>query len=170
MKGSVIKTNFHLILSTMSWCKEIALFDMFKRVIVLFPGYPPSPYWSPYWICTQLSIHEINALREVLWQRVGKFLLKITIALSPIKLWPLALFVTEHIPKSIKVNLHVHAWLTYAKGNCKSQTWQKIVHSDEKMLNHHGESLFTGLQNELGWQNMYWHKIRVKRKLWTMPK
>ncbi len=25
----------------------------FQRVIVLFPGYLPSPYWSPYWICTQ---------------------------------------------------------------------------------------------------------------------
>ncbi len=25
------------------------------RVIVLFPGYPPSPYLSPYWICTQHS-------------------------------------------------------------------------------------------------------------------
>ena len=24
-----------------------------KRVIVLFPGYQPSPYWSLYWICTQ---------------------------------------------------------------------------------------------------------------------
>ena len=26
-----------------------------KRVIVLFPGYPPSPYRSPYWICTEHS-------------------------------------------------------------------------------------------------------------------
>ncbi len=26
-----------------------------QRVIVLFPGYPPSPYRSPYWICTQHS-------------------------------------------------------------------------------------------------------------------
>ncbi len=68
-----------------------------KRVIVLFPEYLPSPYWSPYWICTQHptcqwswsylilraipAIHETNALREVLWQPVGKFLLKSTIAL-----------------------------------------------------------------------------------------
>ncbi len=53
-----------------------------ERVIVLFPGYLPSPYWSPYWICTQHSaIHETNALKEVLWQQVGKFLLKSTIAL-----------------------------------------------------------------------------------------
>ncbi len=94
-----------------------------QRVIVLFPGYQPSPYWSPCWICTQHptcqwsstsicchskwflvtqsylgssnpyiymitwsylilrvipAIHETNALREVLWQRVGKFLLKST--------------------------------------------------------------------------------------------
>ncbi len=72
-----------------------------QRAKVLFPGYLPSPYWSPYWICTQHptcqwshtskcclilraipAIHEINALREVLWQRVGKFLLKSTIALT----------------------------------------------------------------------------------------
>ncbi len=47
-------------------------------------------YWSPYWICTHIyvmtwsflilrtipAIHEINALREVLWQPVGKTLLK----------------------------------------------------------------------------------------------
>ncbi len=65
---------------------------------MLFPGYQPSPFWIPYWICTQHptcqwsstsicyhsipTIHETNALREVLWQRVGKFLLKSTIALS----------------------------------------------------------------------------------------
>ncbi len=77
---------------------------------MLFPAYQPSPYWIPYWIGRQhltcqwsrtsicchsmwflvwsylilraiWAIHEANALREVLWQRVGKFLLKSTIAL-----------------------------------------------------------------------------------------
>ncbi len=77
-----------------------------QRVIVLFHGYQSSPYWSPNWICTQRpacqwsrtsicchnmwfylilraipAIHETNALREVLWQRVGKFQLKSTTAL-----------------------------------------------------------------------------------------
>ncbi len=55
-----------------------------ERVIVLFPGYLPSPYRSPYWICTQHSACQwshTNALREVLWQWVGKFLLKSTITL-----------------------------------------------------------------------------------------
>ncbi len=60
--------------------KNIILFN-FQRVIMDLPGSPPSPYWSPYWICTQhptctcqwsITIHEINALREVFWQRVGK--------------------------------------------------------------------------------------------------
>ena len=59
-----------------------------------------SCYWSPYWIYTQHptcqwsltswsylilraipAIHEIYALREVFWQRVGKFLFKSIIAL-----------------------------------------------------------------------------------------
>ncbi len=63
-----------------------------QRVIVLFPVYLPITYWSPYWICTQHptcqwsltsipAIHEINALREVSWQRVGKLLFKSTITL-----------------------------------------------------------------------------------------
>ncbi len=91
-----------------------------QRVIVLFPGYPPSPYRSPYWTCNILhvsdhipqyvaiaccyvmtlgylmlraipGIHETNALREVLWQRVGKFLLESTITLSE---W----FPESHLP------------------------------------------------------------------------
>ncbi len=24
-----------------------------ERAMMVFPGYLPSPYWSPYWICTQ---------------------------------------------------------------------------------------------------------------------
>ncbi len=119
--------------------------DWFQRVIVLFPGYLPSPYsaigapieyasnilhvidhiiflaahplayscskyssvaiifqllqWRHYgWIwqdkwCHDFTsilraipaIHETNALREVLWHRMGKFLLKSTIALCRYK-------------------------------------------------------------------------------------
>ena len=66
---------------------------------MVFPGYLPSPYWSPYWICTQHptwsylilraipAIHEINALREIFWQRMGKFLLKSIITLSWTYIW-----------------------------------------------------------------------------------
>ncbi len=89
-----------------------------ERVIVLFPGYLPSPYWSPYWICTQHStcqwswllraipaILETNALREVLWQRVGKFLLKSSIAL-------------EYIHQS-KVSL---GWMVFPQCKCFKTT------------------------------------------------
>ncbi len=47
----------------------------------------PTSYCTCQWSCTSIcchsipAIHETNALREVLWQRVGKFLLKNTIAL-----------------------------------------------------------------------------------------
>ena len=71
------------------WDKNIGVSKNFtERVIVLLPGSPPSPYWSPYWICTQhptcqwSAIHETNALREVLWHWVGKFLLKSTLVIK----------------------------------------------------------------------------------------
>ncbi len=74
------------------------LYTNMQRAIMVFPGYLPSPYWSPYWINTQHptcqwslrtipATHEINALREVFWQRVGKFLLKSIIALWPVTHW-----------------------------------------------------------------------------------
>ncbi len=87
--------------------KEEGLGFRIQRAIIFFPRYMhlQLQYQRPYWICTQHptwdpqthiyamawsylilrvipAIPEINALREVLWQQVGKFLLKSIIALS----------------------------------------------------------------------------------------
>ncbi len=48
-----------------------------------FPWISAQPLLKPL-LNMHTTIHEINALREVLWQRVGKFLLKSIITLSDI--------------------------------------------------------------------------------------
>ncbi len=61
----------------------------YKRAMMLFPEYLPSfmsymlePLLNVnFKLRTIPAIHKINALREVLWQRVGKFLLKSIITL-----------------------------------------------------------------------------------------
>ncbi len=49
--GEIVQVNIHWI-SIMNEFNEFFL-SLKSNNIMVFPWYPPSPYWSPYWICTQ---------------------------------------------------------------------------------------------------------------------